>query len=134
LRAGLGAIEWVKDASAQQFLISKFLGPVSEQALEEKAQQFLTGYAQILDPITKGAISLPESRLESWKDFPCLDMGRQGYHRMEMDVKPPDLSVYSYLTFRPQHTGNWKAEARDGDHVLSSLNFRVTQSSGDRSL
>jgi hypothetical protein len=49
---------------------------------------------------------------------------------MEMDVKPPAWSVYSYFTFQPHHTGIWKAEARDGDRVLSSLNFRVTQSSG----
>jgi transcriptional regulator with XRE-family HTH domain len=56
------------------------------------------------------------------------------YYRMEIDVKPPAWSVYSYFTFRPQHTGNWKAEARDGNHVLTSLNFRVIQSSGDRSL
>jgi len=47
------------------------------------------------------------------------------YHRIEIDVKPPSWSVYSYLTFRPQHTGNWKAEARDGDQILTSLNFKV---------
>ncbi len=56
------------------------------------------------------------------------------YYRIEIDVKPPAWSVYSYFTFRPQHAGNWKAEARDGDHVLSSLNFNVLQSSEDRSL
>lgn len=49
------------------------------------------------------------------------------FHRIEMDVKPPAWSVYSYLTFRPQHTGNWKAEAREGDQVLTSLNFKVLQ-------
>ena len=56
------------------------------------------------------------------------------YYRMEIDVKPPAWSVYSYFTFRAQHTGNWKAEARDGNHVLTSLNFNVVQSSEDRSL
>lgn len=49
------------------------------------------------------------------------------YHRIEMEVKPPAWSVFSYLTFRPQHIGNWKAEARDGDQVLTSLNFKVLQ-------
>jgi len=49
------------------------------------------------------------------------------YHRIEMDVKPPVWSVYSYLTFQPQHTGNWKAEAREGDQILTSLNFKVLQ-------
>jgi transcriptional regulator with XRE-family HTH domain len=56
------------------------------------------------------------------------------HHRMEMEVKPPAWSVYSYFTFRPEHTGNWKAEVRDGDRVLTSLNFRVIQPRGDRSL
>jgi len=49
------------------------------------------------------------------------------YHRMEIDVKPPAWSVYSYLTFRPQHTGNWKTEAREGNQILTSLNFKVLQ-------
>jgi hypothetical protein len=56
------------------------------------------------------------------------------YHRIEMDVKPPAWSVYSYLTFRPQHTGNWKAEVRDRDRLLTSLNFTVVQSGEERSL
>ncbi len=56
------------------------------------------------------------------------------YYRVEIEVKPPAWSVYSYCTFRPQHAGNWKAEARDGDQVLTSLNFRVIPSTGDRSL
>lgn len=49
------------------------------------------------------------------------------YHRIEMEIKPPLWSVYSYLTFRPQHIGNWKAEARSGDQTLTSLNFKVLQ-------
>jgi len=49
------------------------------------------------------------------------------YHRIEMDVKPPAWSVYSYLTFQPQHVGNWKAEVREGDQILTSLNFKVLQ-------
>ena len=54
--------------------------------------------------------------------------------RIEIDVKPPAWSVYSYFTFRPQYAGGWKVEARDGDHVLTSLSFRVVQPSEDRSL
>ncbi len=56
------------------------------------------------------------------------------YYRIEIDVKPPAWSVYSYFTFRPQHAGKWKAEARDGDHVLTSLNFNVVQPPEDRAL
>lgn len=47
------------------------------------------------------------------------------YHRIEMEIRPPLWSVYSYLTFQPQHIGNWKAEARDGNQILTSLNFKV---------
>ena len=54
--------------------------------------------------------------------------------RIEIDVKPPAWSVYSYFTFRPQHVGNWKAEARDGERILTSLNFNVVQPAEDRSL
>ncbi|MBM4309203.1 MAG: DUF2914 domain-containing protein, partial [Deltaproteobacteria bacterium] len=49
------------------------------------------------------------------------------YHRIEMDVKPPAWSVYSYLTFQPQHVGNWKAEVREGEQTLTTLNFKVLQ-------
>ena len=136
LRAGFGAVEWVKDASAQQIPDFEVLeASIGTGIGREGSQQFLTGicsdirsnnqrgyfFTRIKTPRT-GRIS----HIWIWE-------GKE-YHRMEMDVKPPAWSVYSYFTFRPQHTGNWKAEARDGDHVLTSLNFRVTQSSGDRSL
>ncbi len=49
------------------------------------------------------------------------------YHRIEMEIKPPTWSVFSYLTFRPQHIGNWKAEVREGDQILTSLHFKVLQ-------
>jgi hypothetical protein len=62
-----------------------------------------------------------------------LREGKECY-RKEIDVKPPAWSVYSYFTFRPQHAGNWKAEARDGDRILTSLNFNVVQPVEDRSL
>ena len=48
------------------------------------------------------------------------------FHRIEIEVKPPSWSVYSYITLRPQHAGNWKAEVRDGDKVLISLSFKVS--------
>lgn len=54
--------------------------------------------------------------------------GRE-YHRIEMEVKPPLWSVYSYLTFHPYHVGNWRSEIREGDQVLASLNFKVIPSS-----
>ncbi len=136
LRAGLGAVEWVKDASAQQIPDFEVLeASIGTGIRREGSQQFLTGICSDFRSDNQRGyfftkIKTPRagriSHVWIWE-------GKE-YHRMEMDVKPPDLSVYSYLTFRPQHTGNWKAEARDGDHVLTSLNFRVTQSSGDRSL
>ena len=95
---------------------------------KESNQQFLTGNAlEFTSNNQRGyfftRIKTPRSRkiAHVW-----LWEGKE-YHRMEIDVKPPAWSVYSYLTFRPQHTGNWKAEAREGDQILTSLNFKVHQ-------
>lgn len=48
------------------------------------------------------------------------------FHRVEIEVRPPVWSVYSYLTLRPPLDGNWKAEARYGDHVLTTISFKAT--------
>lgn len=50
------------------------------------------------------------------------------FHRIEMEVRPPTWSVSSYLTLRSHHLGNWKAEVRYGDKILSSINFKVIKS------
>lgn len=49
------------------------------------------------------------------------------FAKMEINVKPPVWSVYSYITLRPPHAGTWKAEIRDGDSVLKSLSFEATK-------
>jgi len=49
------------------------------------------------------------------------------FTKIEIDVKPPALSVYSYITLRPAHAGIWKAEIRDGDNILRSLSFKATE-------
>jgi transcriptional regulator with XRE-family HTH domain len=48
--------------------------------------------------------------------------------RKEIEVRPPAWSVYTYIILSPHLPGEWKAEARDGDTVLASLNFKVTES------
>jgi len=48
--------------------------------------------------------------------------------RIEIDVKPPTWSTYSYVTIRPHQVGNWKVEAREGDTVLSTQTFKVLES------
>jgi hypothetical protein len=50
--------------------------------------------------------------------------GKESY-RMDIEVKPPGWSVYSYLTLGPGHVGYWKGEVREGDKVLASQNFEV---------
>jgi hypothetical protein len=94
----------------------------------ESDQQFLTGNALEFTSnnqrgyfFTRIRTPRPGKITHIW-----LREGKENY-RMEIDVKPPAWSVYSYLTFRPQHTGNWKAEAREGDQILTSLNFKVLQ-------
>ena len=126
----------VKDAAAQQTPDFKVLEASIGTGIEREGfQQFLTGKcSEFTSNNQRGyfftRIKTPRvgkiAHIWLWE-------GKE-YYRMEIDVKPPAWSVYSYFTFRPQHTGNWKAEARDGNHVLTSLNFRVIQSSGDRSL
>jgi hypothetical protein len=49
------------------------------------------------------------------------------FNRIEIDVKPPVWSLYSYTTLRPQHVGSWKVEVRDGNNVLNSLDFKATE-------
>jgi hypothetical protein len=126
----------VKDVAAQQTPDFKVLEASMGTGVEkEGAQQFLTGKCSEFPSNNQRGYFF--TRIKS------TDVGKvthiwlwegKEYHRIEIDIKPPAWSVYSYFTFRPQHIGNWKTEARDGDHVLTSLNFRVIQSSGDRSL
>ena len=46
---------------------------------------------------------------------------------VDMEVKAPAWSIYSYVTIRPQQTGQWKVEVRDGSTVLSSQTFKVLE-------
>jgi hypothetical protein len=46
---------------------------------------------------------------------------------IDMEVKIPSWSIYSYVTIRPQQTGQWKVEVRDGSTVLSSQTFKVVE-------
>lgn len=95
---------------------------------KDNDQQFLTGNA--LDFNSNNQRGYFFARIKTPKPGKIAHVWlREGkeFHRIEMEVKPPAWSVYSYLTFRPQHTGNWKAKAREGDQILTSLNFKVLQ-------
>lgn len=95
---------------------------------KENAQQFLTGNAsEFTSNHQRGYFFTRIKASRTGKIAHVWLLEGKEFHRIEMDVKPPAWSVYSYLTFRPQHTGNWKAEARDGDQILTSLNFKVLQ-------
>jgi hypothetical protein len=56
-----------------------------------------------------------------WKD--------KEVHRINIDVKPPIWSVYSYINLRFHRFGEWIAEVRDGNNVLKSLSFKATEGS-----
>jgi hypothetical protein len=136
LKEGLNAIEWVKDVSAQQVPDFKVLeASIGTGIGREDAQQFLIGKCS--DFTSNNQRGYFFTRIEAPREGKITHLwlweGKE-CHRMEMEVKPPAWSVYSYFTFQPQHTGNWKAEVRQGDHVLTSLNFKVIQPMGDRSL
>ncbi len=47
------------------------------------------------------------------------------FHRIEMAVKPPAWSVYSYITLPPARFGNWNVEVWDEDKVLTHLSFKA---------
>jgi len=49
------------------------------------------------------------------------------FTKVEIDVKPPAWSVYSYITLRRPQAGTWKAEIRDGDNILKSVSFKATE-------
>jgi hypothetical protein len=44
-------------------------------------------------------------------------------HRIEMTVKSPSWSVYSYISLSPARSGNWKVEVWDGDKMLKDVSF-----------
>ena len=46
-------------------------------------------------------------------------------HRIEMAVKPPSWSVYSYVSLSPVRSGNWKVEVWDGDKMLMDVSFKA---------
>lgn len=49
------------------------------------------------------------------------------FHRIEMSVKSPAWSVYSYITLPPTRFGNWKVEVWDGDKILTHMDFKAHQ-------
>ena len=51
------------------------------------------------------------------------------YRRLIIKVRPPAWSVYSYISLRPGLAGNWRAEVRDGDKILSKAPFRAIEAS-----
>lgn len=51
----------------------------------------------------------------------------QELHKKEIEIMPPALSVYSFVTLKPSQAGNWIAEARYGDKVIASLSFKAIE-------
>ena len=47
--------------------------------------------------------------------------------RIEMPIKPPAWSVYSYINLPPARFGNWKVEVWDGDKILTHVSFKAHQ-------
>lgn len=60
------------------------------------------------------------SHIWFWKD--------KEFQRIDMDVKPPLWSVYSYLTLRSNLSGPWRVELRWKDEPIKSLNFYAHES------
>ncbi len=52
------------------------------------------------------------------------------FFKMELEVRPPTWTTYTYVTLRSPYTGDWRAEVRAGEKILSSLGFKVRESTG----
>jgi hypothetical protein len=126
----------LKDVATQQTPDFKVLEASIGKGIErDGGQQFLTGKcSEFTSNHQRGYFFTRIKTLRVGKIAHIWLWEGKEYYRMEIDIKPPAWSVYSYFTFRPQHAGNWKVEVRNGENILTSLNFRVIQSSGDRSL
>ncbi len=46
-------------------------------------------------------------------------------HRIEMAVKPPSWSVYSYICLPPVRSGNWRVEVWHGDKMVMDVGFKA---------
>ncbi len=53
----------------------------------------------------------------------------QEFYKQEIEIKPPGWSVYSFITLRLEHEGEWNMQAREGDNVLAGLGFKVYEPS-----
>ena len=49
------------------------------------------------------------------------------FHKNEIDIKAPEWTVYSFITLKRGHTGDWKAEVRHDNKVLTSLSFKAIE-------
>jgi len=47
------------------------------------------------------------------------------HHRIEMVVKPPSWSVYSYISLPPVRSGNWRVEVWESDKMLMDVSFKA---------
>jgi len=52
------------------------------------------------------------------------------FFRRELEVKPPFWSTYTYITLRPPYSGDWRAEVRVGDKILSFIGFKAKEANG----
>jgi len=68
------------------------------------------------------------TRVEAPKEGKIVHVWRwegEEQHRIEMPVKSPSWSVYSYISLSPARAGNWKVEVWDGEKILTDLSFQV---------
>jgi cytoskeletal protein RodZ len=49
------------------------------------------------------------------------------FHRKEIEIKPPQFAVYSLITLKPHHGGNWRVEISREDKVLRSVSFTAVE-------
>jgi hypothetical protein len=51
------------------------------------------------------------------------------YHRVEIDIKLTAGSIYSEITLKRRHKGNWRVEVRHGNVTLARVSFKAVEAS-----
>jgi len=50
------------------------------------------------------------------------------FYRKDLEIKPPEWSVYSFITLMAKYSGDWKVEVRHEDKVIAALDFKAIES------
>ena len=100
----------------------------------ERKDSFLTLVGKRLEFLCNGQKVYLLSRIKARKEGKIIHAWRRNgeeFYRRELQIKPQEWSVYSYVILTAGLGGDWKAEVRQSqeDNVLAELSFRAIEPS-----